>query len=73
MKTDRFRRFCPGCGAGVPLTRVYCKPSCRTRHEWRQRQEGQQRAQHRAPLLPFGVDEADVLRVELPPAKDKHR
>jgi hypothetical protein len=29
---------CPGCGGDVTIPgRVYCRPSCRVRHEWRDR------------------------------------
>jgi hypothetical protein len=39
---------CPGCGfAEVLPGRVYCRPSCRVRHQWRQREVERQRA----PLL----------------------
>ena len=49
---------CPGCGGEVTITgRVYCRPSCRARHQWRQ-------AQERRPLL----ERDDVLRTELPAA-----
>ena len=49
---------CTGCGGEVSITgRVYCRPSCRARHQWRQ-------AQERRPLF----DKDDVLRTELPAA-----
>jgi hypothetical protein len=55
-RSGRSESPCPGCGSPNVLPgRVYCRPTCKARAQWR---EGQ-----RAPRLP-GLD---PLRVELPP------
>lgn len=57
----RRERACPGCGSPDVLPgRVYCRPSCRARHQHR---EGQ-----RAPRLPDLLDVEAVLVTELPEA-----
>ena len=55
--------ICPGCGADVTLPgRVFCRPSCRARHEWRERQ-----AQPSMLLL------GDVLDSEWPERETENR
>jgi hypothetical protein len=54
--------ICPGCGSTEVLPgRIYCRPSCRAKHQWRQAQA--------RPRLPFvddvlatALDEADQAR-----------
>ncbi len=51
---------CPGCGSTAVLPgRVYCRPSCKAKHQWRST----------TPRLPGLLDEAAVLRTELPPRR----
>lgn len=51
-------QLCPGCGSPDVLPgRVYCRPTCKARHELQQAQ--------REPRLPL-LSDADILQTELP-------